>query len=202
MPKEVSWSKSPLFYPRFGVELLAEVNPGLFAEEVERHAVDIIGPITETEQKSTKKIVIHELRVNRVFEELWIEVVPRPKACKPSKRSREAGGSGRGKRRKIESTISKVVALKKEASQFGMVLEAAKAKLKTCSLKAQKRKEKLGQSSSSEVARSSVRTVFKVTPCATKSELEAANALAGMKLKKSSRNPASPELSMMTMMSK
>lgn len=67
------------------------------------------------------------------------------------------------------------------------MLEAAKVKLKTSSLEAQKKKEKLGQSSLREVAKSSAPPMSKVDPIATKPELEAAGTLAGMKVKNSAR---------------
>lgn len=79
------------------------------------------------------------------------------------------------------------MASENDDSQVRVVLKAAKAKQKTSSLEAQKKKEKLGQGTSSEAAKSSAPPVSKVIPGATKSELEAAGALAGMKAKKSTR---------------
>lgn len=94
VPKDVLWSTSPLLYPCFGVELPVDANPGLFVEDVERHAVDIIGPSTETELMLARKIIAHELRVNRVFEELGVDVKPHPKPRKTLKWAREAGATG------------------------------------------------------------------------------------------------------------
>lgn len=78
------------------------------------------------------------------------------------------------------------MASENDDSQVRVVLKAAKAKQKTSSLEAQK-KEKLGQGTSSEAAKSSAPPVSKVIPGATKSELEAAGALASMKAKKSTK---------------
>lgn len=83
--KEVPWRTCSFPYPRFGLKLPEGVKPGLFAEEVERQDIDIIGPCHENELSSAWKIVEHQLRVNRVFEELGIEVVPWTKLRKVSK---------------------------------------------------------------------------------------------------------------------
>lgn len=117
--------------------------------------------------------------MNRVFYELGIEVGPRPHVG--GKRSRGAGGSGRGKRRKIESTFTKTVV------QPSVVLEAAKAKLRTSSLESQKKKEKVGQSSSSAAAKPSKEVPAKTATSATVPEVEAAGVLAGPKVKKSGK---------------
>jgi len=48
------------------------MSASLVVEEVERRAVDILGPYHETEYLSAQKIVQHVVRVNRVFSEMGV----------------------------------------------------------------------------------------------------------------------------------
>lgn len=61
--KNVSWCTSLLPYPCFRIKLLEGANPGLYAEDVERYAIDIIGLCTESKLSSTRRTVEHEFRL-------------------------------------------------------------------------------------------------------------------------------------------
>lgn len=107
--KTIPWRTSLFPYPRFALELPEGVNPRLFVDEVERHTIDFLGPCHENELSSACKLVEHELRINRVFEDLGTEVEPCSKPRKASKQMCEAGvtglkqigGEARGKRRRL-----------------------------------------------------------------------------------------------------
>lgn len=111
--KPVTWCSSLVPYPIFGLTLPKGVNTGIFIDEVERRAVDIIGPCHENEHMSAHKLVTHSLRVNRVLSERGIEVEPCAKHRKPFKQMRETGATrsvemgivAKGKRRKLTTWL-------------------------------------------------------------------------------------------------
>lgn len=87
--RPVSWKSSPMAYPQIDSDLPPGQAGAVYVEEIERHANEIIGPVSKAEMISLKKVVRHELRVNRIFEALKIGVPPRKQSL--GKRSRGVG---------------------------------------------------------------------------------------------------------------
>lgn len=91
------------------------MSGGPVVEEVERRAVDMLGPYHETEYLLARKIVTHGVHVNRVFCEMGVTLEPCAKPRKPSKRIRAPGvtgfevigsNSGKGKKKKVEDSTA------------------------------------------------------------------------------------------------
>nr|XP_034583466.1 uncharacterized protein LOC117846414 [Setaria viridis]XP_034583473.1 uncharacterized protein LOC117846414 [Setaria viridis] len=141
--KKVSWSEKIVSFPCFELNKDEVGDLDLYIQSVEDMAYEILGPVTPPERRSFEAVVRHGRRINQVFDFLDIVVPPHPEVM--GKRRHRGAGAEQRKKVKFDSARMAKPAVESQA--------AAKAKQKTLSLEAQKRKDTSVGASSVDLSR-------------------------------------------------